>query len=303
MRRWRTACSTPSHDHTIPPRWGGVPVAWAQGSGGIPPRWDTIVAGGKILPSHRHPRPVSLRNTTTSCHRHGNADTQHPCPQGRRREIPGGAQPRRSGTHRWPEGGHPRRRSAGHHHLVGKRRQPNAPFILGLGNRTIREALSEVEGRGGEFVVIDTPPHAQPIINIAAEAADASLIITGPFPEDLEQVGAVASIVARLARPAGIVLNKATPKTTALSLAACGPDHVQPADLSDRDHATCRSSLRIGGGAPPFRNGNRTARAQRRWPPSGNGRKSSSHRPRHPTIPPSPHPTRTSSRRNTKMAA
>lgn len=101
----------------------------------------------------------------------------------------------------------------------GRRRQHGAPFILGLGNRTIRDALGEIEGRGGEFVLIDTPPHAQPIINIAADAADASLIITGPFPEDLEQVGPVASIIAGLGKPAGIVLNKATPKTTALSLA------------------------------------------------------------------------------------
>lgn len=101
----------------------------------------------------------------------------------------------------------------------GRRRQPSAPFILGLGNRTIRDALSEIAGRGGEFVLIDTPPHAQPIINIAAEAANASLIITGPFPEDLEQVGPVASIIAALGKPAGIVLNKTAPKTTALSLA------------------------------------------------------------------------------------
>jgi chromosome partitioning protein len=101
----------------------------------------------------------------------------------------------------------------------GRRRQPSAPFILGLGNRTIRDALNEIAGRGGEFVLIDTPPHAQPIINIAAEAADASLIITGPFPEDLEQVGPVASIIAGLGKPAGIVLNKAMPKTTAISLA------------------------------------------------------------------------------------
>jgi chromosome partitioning protein len=101
----------------------------------------------------------------------------------------------------------------------GRRRQPSAPFILGLGNRTVRDALDEIEGRGGEFAVIDTPPHAQPIINIAAEAADASLIVTGPFPEDLEQIGAVAGIVAALGRSAGIVLNKSTPKTTALSLA------------------------------------------------------------------------------------
>lgn len=184
----------------------------------------------------------------------------------------------------------------------GKRRQPNAPFILGLGNRTIREALSEIEGRGGEFVVIDTPPHAQPIINIAAEAADASLIITGPFPEDLEQVGAVASIVARLARPAGIVLNKATPKTTALSLAR--------AALTTFNLPTCPTAITQLVGHPyasaeglsiqerePDSKGAAEVAAVWEWT------KIILTSSPHPTIPPSPHPTRTSSRRNTKMAA
>jgi len=72
---------------------------------------------------------------------------------------------------------------------------------------------------GGDIVFIDTPPHAQPIINIAAEAADACLLVTGPYPEDLEQVGAVASIVSSLSKPAGIILNKSPPKTHALTLA------------------------------------------------------------------------------------
>ena len=53
----------------------------------------------------------------------------------------------------------------------------------------MRDALGEVEGRGGDIVFIDTPPHAQPTINIAAEVADACLLVTGPYPEDLERVG------------------------------------------------------------------------------------------------------------------
>lgn len=41
--------------------------------------------------------------------------------------------------------------------------------------------------RGGDIVFIDTPPHAQPTINIAADVAEACLLVTGPYPEDLER--------------------------------------------------------------------------------------------------------------------
>jgi chromosome partitioning protein len=100
-----------------------------------------------------------------------------------------------------------------------RRREPTAPFVIGLGSRSMKDALSEVEGRGGDIAFIDTPPHAQPTINIAAEVAHACLLVTGPYPEDLEQVGAVASIVSSLSKPAGIILNKTPPKTHALTLA------------------------------------------------------------------------------------
>ena len=61
-----------------------------------------------------------------------------------------------------------------------RRREPTAPFVLGLGSRPMRDALGEIEDRGGDVVFVDTPPHAQPTINIAAEVADACLLVTGP---------------------------------------------------------------------------------------------------------------------------
>jgi len=101
----------------------------------------------------------------------------------------------------------------------GRRREPSAPLIISVGGRIIRDALAEVEGRGGDIVFIDTPPHAQPIINVAAEVADACLLVTGPYPEDLEQVGSVATIITRLGKPAGIILNKTPSKAQALTMA------------------------------------------------------------------------------------
>jgi chromosome partitioning protein len=101
----------------------------------------------------------------------------------------------------------------------GKRRHPSAPLIISVAGRTIPDALKEIEDRGGETVFLDTPPHAQPIINLAVEVADACLLVTGPYPEDLEQVGAVAAIIGRLGKPAGIILNKTPSKAHALTLA------------------------------------------------------------------------------------
>ena len=73
------------------------------------------------------------------------------------------------------------------------RRKEGAPAVIQLGNRTLAEAVSELRGRGAAFIVIDTPPHDQPIINIAAEVADAALIVTQPYPDDLQEVGVAAA--------------------------------------------------------------------------------------------------------------
>jgi chromosome partitioning protein len=100
-----------------------------------------------------------------------------------------------------------------------RRRQAVAPAVVSLGGDSMAAAILELETRGADLVIIDTPPHAQPVISIAAAAADAALLVTGPYPEDLEQVGVVANIVQGLGKPAGIVLNKTPPKAHALTLA------------------------------------------------------------------------------------
>jgi chromosome partitioning protein len=101
----------------------------------------------------------------------------------------------------------------------GKRRPLDAPAVLGLEASTIADLLAELQGRGADMVFIDTPPHAQPIINLAASFSDLALIVTGPYPEDLEQVGAVATIVKSLGKKAAILLNKTPPRSQALTLA------------------------------------------------------------------------------------
>ena len=101
----------------------------------------------------------------------------------------------------------------------GRRRKLGAPAVMPLGSQTIADAVRDLVARGAELILIDTPPHAQPIISQAAQVADAALIVTGPFPEDLEQVGVAVGIVQGLSKPTGIVLNKTPPKSQALTLA------------------------------------------------------------------------------------
>ena len=113
-----------------------------------------------------------------------------------------------------------------------------------LDGRTLAEVVTELKGRRAEFIVIDTPPHDQPIINIAAEAANAALIVTQPYPDDLQEVGVAAAILHRTGKAAGIVLNN-TPARACRDNGAGGTHRLSHADLPDRHNASDEPSLRI----------------------------------------------------------
>ena len=100
-----------------------------------------------------------------------------------------------------------------------RRRKESAPAVVQLDGRKLAEVVDDLKGRGANFIVIDTPPHDQPIINVAAEASDGAIIITQPFPDDLQEVGVAAAILTRTAKPAGIILNNTPTRTHALTMA------------------------------------------------------------------------------------
>ena len=100
----------------------------------------------------------------------------------------------------------------------GKRRQQPVPGIFPVAEMSISKAVAEAKRRGAEFVVIDTPPSTQPIINSAAGAADSCLIVTGVGIEDLEAIAPTAQIARALKKPAAIILNK-TSRNATLNLA------------------------------------------------------------------------------------
>lgn len=100
----------------------------------------------------------------------------------------------------------------------GRRPYP-APTVRPVGQGGLREALTAYREAGADLVVIDTPPHARPVVSLAAELADVVIIPVKPFPDDLEAVGATVEIIRAVGRPAGLVINAAPPKSAALTLA------------------------------------------------------------------------------------
>lgn len=99
------------------------------------------------------------------------------------------------------------------------RRPHSAPTIRLVGQGGLREALADLKKAGADLVLIDTPPHARPIVSLAAELADAVLIPVKPFPDDLEAIGATVEIVRLVGRKAGIIINGAPPKSAAVTMA------------------------------------------------------------------------------------
>jgi chromosome partitioning protein len=103
--------------------------------------------------------------------------------------------------------------------LWAKRRPHLAPSVESVADRNIDAALTALKGRGAQIVLLDTPPHNQPLINLAVQASTGCIITTGTGPEDVEQVGPIVEIVRAFGRPAAILLCRTQPRTSTLSLA------------------------------------------------------------------------------------
>jgi chromosome partitioning protein len=99
------------------------------------------------------------------------------------------------------------------------RRKIAAPTVVQLEGRTIAEVVADLGERGAEFIVVDTPPHAQPIISIVTGASNAAVIVTQPYPDDLQEVGIPAGILHALGKPAAIILNNTPSRAHATTMA------------------------------------------------------------------------------------
>jgi chromosome partitioning protein len=100
--------------------------------------------------------------------------------------------------------------------LWGKRRPHPSPPVLSISGSSIDKHLATLRQATADLAVIDTPPNVAPVINIAVRSADAALIVSGVYGEDLEQVSVLTEIVKKLNKPAAIVLNRVPQGASAL---------------------------------------------------------------------------------------
>jgi chromosome partitioning protein len=99
-----------------------------------------------------------------------------------------------------------------------ERREPPAPRVFPL-EGTIAATITAIRKGKPEYIFIDTPPSVHPVIDMAVQAADIALIITGPYPEDLAAIGSSVQVVKSRKKRAGIILNRTPIRSSALSLA------------------------------------------------------------------------------------
>lgn len=100
--------------------------------------------------------------------------------------------------------------------LWAKRRPHPSPPVLSIAGSSIERHLETLRKANADLAVIDTPPNVAPVINIALRGADAALIVSGVYGEDLEQVSALTAIIKRLNKPAAILLNRVPQGASAL---------------------------------------------------------------------------------------
>jgi chromosome partitioning protein len=99
-----------------------------------------------------------------------------------------------------------------------EQQQIDAPAVLPLGSRPLRQAVKELQDRGAGFIVIDTPPHSAPAINAALEVSTAAAMVTRPNPMDIRALEATWSIVSRMKKPAATIFTQTPPGTRARAL-------------------------------------------------------------------------------------
>jgi chromosome partitioning protein len=100
-----------------------------------------------------------------------------------------------------------------------EQQQIDAPPVLPLGSRPLRQVVKDLKGRGAGFVVIDTPPHSAPAINAALEVSTAAAMVTRPNPMDVRALEATWAIVSRMKKPAATIFTQAPPGSRARALA------------------------------------------------------------------------------------
>jgi len=81
-------------------------------------------------------------------------------------------------------------------------------------------AIPSLAEQGFGLTIVDTPPAADRIVQLAVEAADLVVVPVRPSPDDLDAVGETADLVTAAGRPMVFVVNSATKRARLTSDAA-----------------------------------------------------------------------------------
>ena len=90
-------------------------------------------------------------------------------------------------------------------------RKDQPPEVIDSPPPRLAAKVDQARGQGAEFIVIDTPPHADSAARAAVEAADLVLIPCRPSAFDLSAIQTTAKLVQLLRKPAFVVFTAGPP--------------------------------------------------------------------------------------------
>ncbi|PTW44224.1 plasmid segregation oscillating ATPase ParF [Sphingomonas faeni] len=90
-------------------------------------------------------------------------------------------------------------------------RQDAPPEVIDSPPPRLSAKIAQARGQGADFIVIDTPPHADSAARAAVEVADLVLIPCRPSAFDLTAIQTTAKLVQLLRKPAFVVFTAGSP--------------------------------------------------------------------------------------------
>jgi len=90
-------------------------------------------------------------------------------------------------------------------------RKDAPPVVIDSAPPRLAAKIGQATGQGANFIVIDTPPHADSAASAAVEAADLVLIPCRPSAFDLAAVQTTASLVKMRGKPAFVIFTAGSP--------------------------------------------------------------------------------------------
>jgi chromosome partitioning protein len=90
-------------------------------------------------------------------------------------------------------------------------RHDSPPEVIDSPPPRLAAKIAQARGQGAEFIVIDTPPHADSAARAAVEIADLVLIPCRPSAFDLSAIQTTAKLVQLLRKPAFVVFTAGSP--------------------------------------------------------------------------------------------